>query len=191
VPDSYVLSEGQGLPSRYPPVRQLDLEKKQRVLVTGGSGFVGSHLVDRLMLMGHEVIVVDNFFTGKKENVAHWVGHPHFELIRHDVVEEILVEVDRIYHLASPASPPQYQYNPIKTIKTNTVGTIHMLGLARRVKARFLMASTSGKFLLPLPLPLPSPPLFSPLMYDFLTGIIFDFLLLLLLFVHFPPRGLW
>ena len=142
-----MLKEGQGLPTRYPHVRHLDIDHKKRVLVTGGAGFVGSHLVDRLMLMGHEVIVVDNYFTGKKENVAHWIGHPHFELIRHDVVDEILVEVDRIYHLASPASPPQYQYNPVKTIKTNTVGTINMLGLAKRVKARFLMASTSGESL--------------------------------------------
>lgn len=143
IPDSYVLKEDEGLPSRYPPVRWLSRDKKKKILVTGGAGFVGSHLVDRLLLMGHEVIVIDNFFTGKKENVAHWIGHPHFELIRHDVVEEILVEVDQIYHLASPASPPQYQKNPIKTIKTNTLGTINMLGLARRVKARFLVASTS------------------------------------------------
>jgi len=143
VEGSYVLAENEGLPTRYPEVRLLDRKDKRRILVTGGAGFVGSHLVDRLLLMGHEVIVIENFFTGKKENVAHWIGHPHFELIRHDVVEEILVEVDQIYHLASPASPPQYQYNPVKTIKTNTVGTINMLGLARRVKARFLVASTS------------------------------------------------
>jgi len=143
VEGSFVLDENEGLPKRYPEVRLLDRKDKRRILITGGAGFVGSHLVDRLMLMGHEVIVIDNFFTGKKENVAHWIGHPHFELIRHDVVEEILVEVDQIYHLASPASPPQYQYNPVKTIKTNTLGTINMLGLARRVKAKFLVASTS------------------------------------------------
>ena len=90
-----------------------------------------------------QVVVVDNFFTGRKRNVDHWIGHPNFELINHDVVNSIYVEVDQIYHLASPASPPNYMYNPIKTIKTNTVGTINMLGLAKRVNARLLLASTS------------------------------------------------
>ncbi|KAI9331534.1 hypothetical protein DFJ73DRAFT_856964 [Zopfochytrium polystomum] len=119
------------------------MRTRKRILVTGGAGFVGSHLVDRLMIMGHEVIVMDNFFTGDKRNIQHWIGHPNFELLRHDVVESILIEVDQIYHLACPASPPHYQYNPIKTVKTSVMGTINMLGLAKRVKARFLLASTS------------------------------------------------
>ncbi|CAG8481601.1 9822_t:CDS:2 [Racocetra fulgida] len=120
----------------YLPVKSLPPREKKRVLVTGGAGFVGSHLVDRLMLMGHEVIVIDNFFTGRKNNVGHWIGHPNFELIRHDVVDPFLIEVDQIYHLACPASPPHYQYNPIKTVKTSVMGTINMLGLAKRVKAQ-------------------------------------------------------
>lgn len=128
------------------PVKSLRSDEKKRILVTGGAGFVGSHLVDRLMLMGHEVIVLDNFFTGRKNNVAHWIGHPNFELIRHDVVDPFLIEVDQVYHLACPASPPHYQYNPIKTVKTSVMGTINMLGLAKRVKARFLLTSTSGMY---------------------------------------------
>lgn len=114
-----------------------------RILVTGGAGFIGSHLVDRLMEAGHEVICLDNYFTGTKRNVLRWMGHPNFELIRHDVTDPIRLEVDQIYHLACPASPVHYQYNPVKTIKTNVIGTLHMLGLAKRVKARFLLASTS------------------------------------------------
>nr|CAD7195837.1 unnamed protein product [Timema douglasi] len=114
-----------------------------RVQITGGAGFVGSHLVDQLMIAGHEVIVADNFFTGRKRNVEHWIGHENFELIHHDIVNPLFIEVDEIYHLASPASPPHYMYNPVKTIKTNTVGTINMLGLAKRVGARVLIASTS------------------------------------------------
>lgn len=114
-----------------------------RILVTGGAGFIGSHLIDRLMLQGHEVICLDNFYTGHKRNVLKWLGHPYFELIRHDVTDPIRLEVDQIYHLACPASPVHYQYNPVKTIKTNVMGTLHMLGLAKRVKARFLLASTS------------------------------------------------
>ncbi|URR35793.1 SDR family oxidoreductase [Thermosynechococcus sp. HN-54] len=114
-----------------------------RILVTGGAGFIGSHLVDRLMEAGHEVICLDNFFTGTKRNILRWMGHPNFELIRHDVTDPIRLEVDQIYHLACPASPVHYQYNPVKTIKTNVMGTLHMLGLAKRVKARFLLASTS------------------------------------------------
>ncbi|CAJ1940996.1 unnamed protein product [Sphenostylis stenocarpa] len=142
--------------------------KPKRILVTGGAGFVGSHLVDRLMERGDSVIVVDNFFTGRKENVLHHMGNPNFELIRHDVVEPILLEVDQIYHLACPASPVHYKFNPVKTIisfivhdgldclkleslipmwflehKTNVVGTLNMLGLAKRVGARFLLTSTS------------------------------------------------
>lgn len=114
-----------------------------RILVTGGAGFIGSHLIDRLMSQGHEVICLDNFFTGRKQNVERWFGHHYFELIRHDITEPIRLEVDQIYHLACPASPIHYQYNPVKTIKTNVIGTLHMLGLAKRVKARFLLASTS------------------------------------------------
>ncbi|BCX12437.1 MAG: dTDP-glucose 4,6-dehydratase [Thermosynechococcus sp.] len=114
-----------------------------RILVTGGAGFIGSHLVDRLMEAGHEVICLDNYFTGTKRNILRWIGHPNFELIRHDVTDPIRLEVDQIYHLACPASPVHYQYNPVKTIKTNVMGTLHMLGLAKRVKARFLLASTS------------------------------------------------
>uniref|UniRef100_A0A7N0UWE3 UDP-glucuronate decarboxylase n=1 Tax=Kalanchoe fedtschenkoi TaxID=63787 RepID=A0A7N0UWE3_KALFE len=117
--------------------------KPLRVVVTGGAGFVGSHLVDRLMERGDSVIVVDNFFTGRKDNVVHHFGNPRFELIRHDVVEPILLEVDQIYHLACPASPVHYKFNPVKTIKTNVVGTLNMLGLAKRVGARFLLTSTS------------------------------------------------
>lgn len=117
--------------------------QRMKILVTGGAGFVGSHLVDKLMMEGHEVIVVDNFFTGQKKNVEHWLHHPKFSLIVHDVTEQIMLEVDQIYHLACPASPPHYQYNPVKTIKTSTMGTINMLGLAKRVKARMLLTSTS------------------------------------------------
>lgn len=117
--------------------------KRMKILVTGGAGFVGSHLVDKLMKQGHEVIVLDNFFTGQKKNIEHWMSHPNFSLIVHDVTEPIILEVDQIYHLACPASPPHYQYNPVKTIKTSTMGTINMLGLAKRVKARMLLTSTS------------------------------------------------
>ncbi|MEM8673558.1 MAG: UDP-glucuronic acid decarboxylase family protein [Cyanobacteria bacterium P01_G01_bin.67] len=114
-----------------------------RILVTGGAGFIGSHLIDRLMKQGHDVICLDNFFTGHKRNIRHWIDSPYFELIRHDITEPIRLEVDQIYHLACPASPVHYQYNPVKTIKTNVMGTLNMLGLAKRVKARFLLASTS------------------------------------------------
>ncbi|XP_068637560.1 UDP-glucuronic acid decarboxylase 1-like [Aristolochia californica] len=114
-----------------------------RIVVTGGAGFVGSHLVDKLLARGDNVIVIDNFFTGRKENVMHHFGNPKFELIRHDVVEPILLEVDQIYHLACPASPVHYKYNPVKTIKTNVMGTLNMLGLAKRIGAQFLLTSTS------------------------------------------------
>jgi UDP-glucuronate decarboxylase len=114
-----------------------------RALVTGGAGFIGSHLSERLLSEGHDVLCLDNFFTGSKANVAHLLGNPRFELIRHDVTEPVLLEVDQIYNLACPASPVHYQYNPVKTIKTSVLGTIHMLGLAKRVRARMLQASTS------------------------------------------------
>ena len=112
-----------------------------RNLITGGAGFLGSHLVDRLMQAGEEVICLDNYFTGRKANVAQWIGHPRLELIRHDVTEPIRLEVDRIWHLACPASPVHYQFNPIKTAKTSFLGTYNMLGLARRVGARLLLAA--------------------------------------------------
>ena len=114
-----------------------------RVLVTGGAGFLGSHLCDRLIEQGHDVICLDNYFTGSKKNVEHLASNPRFELIRHDVTEPILLEVDRIYNLACPASPVHYQYNPVKTIKTSILGAVNMLGLAKRVRARILQASTS------------------------------------------------
>lgn len=114
-----------------------------RILVTGGAGFLGSHLIDRLMEAGHDVLCLDNFYTGHKRNILKWIDHPYFELIRHDITEPITIEVDQIYHLACPASPVHYQYNPVKTIKTNVLGTLNMLGLAKRVKARFFLASTS------------------------------------------------
>ena len=114
-----------------------------RNLVTGGAGFLGSHLCDRLMDSGEEVICLDNYFTGRKANIGQWIGHPRFELIRHDVTEPIKLEVDRIWHLACPASPVHYQFNPVKTAKTSFLGTYNMLGLARRVGARLLLASTS------------------------------------------------
>jgi len=115
----------------------------EKVLVTGGAGFVGSFLCDRLINEGHEVIVIDNFFTGKKSNLLQLQNNPNFELIRHDIVQPILVEVDWIFNLACPASPVHYQYNPVKTVKTSVIGTLNMLGLAKRVKARILQASTS------------------------------------------------
>ncbi|KAH7387249.1 hypothetical protein KP509_16G012500 [Ceratopteris richardii] len=126
------------------PLSKIIKSPRKRILVTGGAGFIGSHLVDRLMEGGHnEVIVADNFFTGTKDNIRRWIGHPNFELIRHDVTNPLLVEVDQIYHLACPASPIFYKYNPVKTTKTNVLGTLNMLGLAKRVRARFLLTSTS------------------------------------------------
>ena len=114
-----------------------------RILVTGGAGFIGSHLCERLLSEGHEVICLDNFFTGRKQNIMHLLDDKNFELVRHDVTEPILLEVDQIYNLACPASPVHYQYNPVKTVKTSVMGMINMLGLAKRVKARILQASTS------------------------------------------------
>lgn len=114
-----------------------------RILVTGGAGFIGSHLCERLLSEGNEVLCLDNFFTGRRENIFHLLDNPCFELLRHDVTEPILLEVDQIYNLACPASPVHYQYNPVKTVKTNVMGTINMLGLAKRVRARILQASTS------------------------------------------------
>jgi len=116
---------------------------KVRNLVTGGAGFLGSHLIDKLMASGQEVFCIDNFFTGRKNNLTQWHDNPNFEIIRHDITEPILLEVDRIWHLACPASPIQYQLNPIKTTKTSFLGTYNMLGLARRTKARIFLASTS------------------------------------------------
>jgi UDP-glucuronate decarboxylase len=114
-----------------------------RILVTGGAGFIGSHLCERLVGEGNDVLCLDNFFTGRRENIFHLLDNPRFELIRHDVTEPILLEVDQIYNLACPASPVHYQYNPVKTVKTNVMGAINMLGLAKRVRARILQASTS------------------------------------------------
>ena len=114
-----------------------------RVLVTGGAGFLGSHLIDRLLEQGDDVVCLDNYFTGRKANVAHLMANPNFELMRHDVIEPFKAEVDRIYNLACPASPPHYQYNAIKTIKTSVMGAINCLGLAKRTKARVFQASTS------------------------------------------------
>jgi len=114
-----------------------------RILITGGAGFLGSHLSDRLLADGHEVICLDNFFTGRKTNIQHLLSHPRFELIRHDVIDPFKVETDQIYNLACPASPPHYQFNPIKTTKTSVMGAINCLGLAKRTRARVFQASTS------------------------------------------------
>ena len=114
-----------------------------RILVTGGAGFIGSHLCERLLAEGHDVLCLDNFYTGRRENVLTLMDSKRFELVRHDITEPILLEVDQIYNLACPASPVHYQYNPVKTVKTNVLGTINMLGLAKRVRARILQASTS------------------------------------------------
>ncbi len=121
----------------------LNLYDTERILVTGGAGFLGSHLCERLLHEGNHVICLDNYFTGQKQNIFHLMNNKRFEVIRHDLVNPIFLEVDRIYNLACPASPIHYQYNPVKTVKTNVMGAIHMLGLAKRVKARILQASTS------------------------------------------------
>lgn len=114
-----------------------------RVLVTGGAGFIGSYLCDELIRQGHDVLCVDNLFSGSRDNIRHLLGNPYFEFVRHDIIQPFFTEIDMIYHLPCPASPLHYQQNPIKTIKTNVMGTINMLGLAKRVKARILLASTS------------------------------------------------
>lgn len=119
------------------------MSTRKTILVTGGAGFLGSHLCERLLAKSHDVICVDNFFTGSKENIRHLLKHDHFEIIRHDITEPLVVECDEIYNLACPASPVHYQFNPIKTIKTSTVGMVNMLGLAKRTGARLLQASTS------------------------------------------------
>ena len=115
----------------------------KKILVTGGAGFLGSHLCDKLIAQGHDVLCVDNFFTGTKANVAHLMSHPNFELMRHDVTFPLYVEVDEIYNLACPASPIHYQWDPVQTTKTSVHGAINMLGLAKRTRARILQASTS------------------------------------------------
>ncbi len=115
----------------------------KKILVTGGAGFIGSHLCETLLRQGHDVVCLDNFFTGSKENILPLRNNPHFEIVRHDLVNPITLEVDEIYNLACPASPVHYQFNPVKTVKTNVMGTLNMLGLAKRVKARILQASTS------------------------------------------------
>src|SRR6266508_585464 len=126
-----------------------------RILVTGGAGFIGSHLCERLLADGHDVLCLDNFFTGRRVNIAKLLDDHRFELIRHDVIEPILLEVDQIYNLACPASPIHYQYNPVKTVKTSVMGAINMLGLAKRVRARILQASTSEVYGDPLVHPQP------------------------------------
>lgn len=127
----------------------------KRILITGGAGFIGSHLCDRLIREGHEVICLDNYFTGSKRNIVHLLDNPYFELVRHDVTHPYFVEVDEIYNLACPASPVHYQYNSIKTIKTSVMGAINMLGLAKRIKAKILQASTSEVYGDPLVHPQP------------------------------------
>jgi len=119
------------------------IHTRGRILITGGAGFLGSHLCDRLVAEKNDVLCLDNFFTGSKKNISHLLGKPNFELIRHDLVQPIFLEVDEIYNLACPASPVHYQYNPVKTVKTSVMGAINMLGLAKRVKAKILQASTS------------------------------------------------
>src|SRR6266508_3506984 len=126
-----------------------------RILVTGGAGFIGSHLTDRLLAEGHHVVCLDNFFTGRRENIEHLLDHPRFEVMRQDVTEPVFVDVDQIYNLACPASPIHYQYNPVKTVKSNVMGMINMLGLAKRVRARILQASTSEVYGDPLVHPQP------------------------------------
>jgi UDP-glucuronate decarboxylase len=124
-------------------IRAMKVTIMKRILITGGAGFLGSHLCERLLKEGNDILCLDNFFTGSKNNIAHLMGHTHFEVIRHDIINPIFVEVDEIYNLACPASPVHYQCNPIKTIKTNVMGAINVLGIAKRTKAKILQASTS------------------------------------------------
>ena len=119
------------------------MANKKRILITGGAGFIGSHLCERLLNDGNDIICLDNFFTGSKDNIRHLIGHNHFELVRHDVTKEFIAEVDQIYNLACPASPPHYQYDPVKTIRTSVLGIINMLDLAKKYNAKILQASTS------------------------------------------------
>ena len=120
-----------------------DFSGRKRILVTGGGGFIGSHLCEKLLADGHDVLCLDNFFTGVKQNIAHLLDHPYFELMRHDVTFPLYIEVDEIYNLACPASPVHYQFDPVQTTKTSVHGAINMLGLAKRLKARIFQASTS------------------------------------------------
>jgi UDP-glucuronate decarboxylase len=144
VSDQYSqINQGPLVQRNYPLVFMMPAMMRKRILITGGAGFVGSHLVDALMTQGHYVYVLDNLFTGRHRNIEHWMGHPQFQFFQHDVIQPFYLEVDEIYHLACPASPPHYQFNPIKTIKTSVLGTMNMLGLAKRVKARLLFTSTS------------------------------------------------
>ena len=136
-------SMNRGKRMEQPRINSLRESEAKTILVTGGTGFIGSHLCQRLLQMGHHVICLDNNFTGSLDNIKEFRNHERFEFIRHDVTEKILLEVDQIYHLACPASPKSYQYNAIKTVKTNVIGTMNMLGLAKRVKARILLTSTS------------------------------------------------
>src|SRR5919109_5409262 len=115
----------------------------QRILVTGGAGFLGSHLCERLVDEGHDVVCLDNFFTSQKTNVSHLLKHPNFDLVRHDITQPLVLDVDQVYNLACPAAPGHYQYNPIKTMKTSVLGAIHTLGIAKRCRAKILQASTS------------------------------------------------
>jgi UDP-glucuronate decarboxylase len=131
------------------------MDKNKRIIVTGGAGFIGSHLCERLIAAGHEVICVDNFFTGRKANVAHLLSHPHFDLVRHDITEPVVLNADEVYNLACPASPGHYQADPIHTMKTSVLGSINMLGLARRTGAKSLLASTSEVYGDPLVHPQP------------------------------------
>ncbi len=139
----YVIDTVRDLVRDQSPLRRRSKEAQVRLLVTGGAGFLGSHLCERLLKEGHEVICLDNYFSGKRANVLHLRDFHNFEIVRHDIVEPILLEVDQIYNLACPASPVHYQYNPVKTIKTSVMGAINMLGLAKRVRARILLTSTS------------------------------------------------
>ena len=132
--DDFVLNDFQNM---------IERKNMKRILITGGAGFIGSHLCERLLAEGNDIICLDNFFTGDKNNITHLLGNPRFELMRHDIINSVYIEVDEIYNMACPASPVHYQYNPIKTIKTNVLGAINVLGIAKRTKAKILQASTS------------------------------------------------